>query len=84
MKEGDLFFGRQLDENPGPLRTGERNVEQKVGDEPLQGDVERPHQLSLVEEEQERLEGLEERPLGQDANALVGKDFAVRLPLVLA
>lgn len=35
------------------------------------------HQHPFVEEEQKLLEGLEERPLGQEADALLGDDLPV-------
>ena len=39
--------------------------------EPLNRDVVGTHEKSLVEEEEEFLEGFKERPLGQEAEALV-------------
>ena len=84
VEEGHSLLSRQLDEDPGPFGAGKRDVEQEVRDESLQGNVVGPCQLSLEEEEQERLEGLEKRPLWEDADALVGKYLPVRLSLVLA
>ena len=40
--------------------------------------------LSLVKEEEELLEGAEEGPLREDADALVAEDLALRLGAVLA
>ena len=45
--------------------------------EPLNRDVVGTHEKSLVEEEEEFLEGFKERPLGQEAEALVGQHTAL-------
>ena len=55
---------------PGALRAGEGYVDKEVWDEPFQGNVVRPHQHPLVQEEEELLKRLEERPLGQQTDAL--------------
>ena len=44
-----------------------------MGYEPLDRDVVGTHEKPLVEEEQKLLEGFEERPLGEQAEALVGQ-----------
>ena len=44
-----------------------------MGDESLDRDVVGTHEKPLVEEEQKLLEGLKERPLGEQAEALVGQ-----------
>ena len=76
--------GRQLDEDPRPLRAGEGHAVEEVGDVSLQGNVKGAHQQPLVNEEEELFKGVKERPLGQETDALIGHDSPLALlPVVV-
>ena len=74
---------RQLDENAGPLWAGEGDAVEKVRDVSLQRNIKWAHQQPLVDEEEELFKGVKERPLGQEANALVGHYPPLALLLVV-
>ena len=74
---------RQLDEDAGPLRAGEGDAVEKVGDVSLKGNVEWAHQQPLVDEEEELFKSVKEWPLGQEADALVGHYPPLVLHLVV-